>query len=189
MRLLGVLEWTWLFDTRDFAPRATCGQWTAFTETAYIGGQLLIVAAYLAIPLGLIYLSLHGRDSPRISRLTALFSAFILMCGLGHLFDGVLAFWWPAYRFFAVWHLATGIVSGVTSIVLLKRLPELLTRPDPELYQHVLATVEELRADYDKLARRYVQDNEAVADIGQKFDHLAETVRTLQHERNSGRTP
>lgn len=188
MRWLGD-AWQWLFDAQHFTPRGQCGPWTSATAAAYIGGHLLVFLAYLAIPLGLVFLWLESKESPRLRRVTVLFATFILLCGLGHLFDGVLSFIWPAYHFFAVWHVATGLVSVLTAVVLLRRLAELMARPSPELYQMLVAETEALRDDYLQLLERSVHDKQALVGIGQKFEHLAETVKAFQHERPaSGKT-
>jgi signal transduction histidine kinase/PAS domain-containing protein len=51
-----------------------------------------------------------------------LFAAFILACGLTHLFDAI-TFWYPVYRFNALIRLITGIISWVTVFYLIKLLP------------------------------------------------------------------
>src|SRR5262245_44460253 len=90
-----------LFDTSDFPDRWHCGQWTLPHGVLHIASDLLIFAAYAAIPLTLAYFVLRRRDVP-FTPVMWLFAAFILLCGTGHLLDAVV-FWYPAYRFVGIW--------------------------------------------------------------------------------------
>jgi hypothetical protein len=39
------------------------------------------------------------------------FGAFIFCCGTGHAMDGVGSWFWSGYKYFAVWHAITAVVS------------------------------------------------------------------------------
>jgi len=109
----------------EWIPRGECGPWTDTWISVYMTGQLLIVTAYLFIPTILMWaayieerverpahaLTDHER---KVARLSA--GLFIAMCGLGHM-EGIVAFVWPHYPTFAVWHMLTGIVSWWAALV------------------------------------------------------------------------
>ena len=62
-----------------------------------------------------ILVNLQATEKAR--RIGGLMCAVFLFCAGGHLLENVGAFWWPAYRFFALWHLAT---LGATSLATIK---------------------------------------------------------------------
>ncbi|WP_153800374.1 PAS domain-containing sensor histidine kinase [Foetidibacter luteolus] len=111
-----------LLDTSDWPPRWHCGKWSDFHGWLYIISDLLIWAAYFAIPVAIIkYIS--KKQDAKFIRLYFLFAAFILACGATHFLDAI-AFWIPAYRLNALVRFITAVVSWLTVFQLLKYLPE-----------------------------------------------------------------
>ncbi|HVK48007.1 MAG TPA: ATP-binding protein [Pseudobacter sp.] len=110
-----------LLDTSDWPPRWKCGTWTDFHGWLYIISDLLVWSAYFAIPL-IIMRYISKRHDARFYRLYFLFAAFILACGLTHLFDAI-TFWYPVYRMNALIRFATGVLSWLTVMYLIKLLP------------------------------------------------------------------
>ena len=102
-------------DASLFVPRSHCGNWGEWA-IVYQAANAVIAVAYMLIPLEL------GRrfpEAPAIDRFTALsFIVFILLCGGGHLLDGVVMFYWPNYRVATIWHVCTAIASVVTALTL-----------------------------------------------------------------------
>lgn len=124
---------TSLFDTTGFPARWHCG--AAWKEQPGWGwttivADLLIWAAYMAIPIVLLWLVKQRRDVP-FPRIFGLFGAFILACGTTHLIEALI-FWWPAYRLSAVVKLATAGVSLATVVAMLKVMPVALSLRGPE---------------------------------------------------------
>lgn len=78
----------------------------------HIVSDLLISAAYTAIPIVLAYVVLRRTDTP-FPRLIWLFFTFILACGTVHLIEAVV-FWVPVYRVSAIAKVITAIVSWAT---------------------------------------------------------------------------
>jgi two-component system, chemotaxis family, sensor kinase Cph1 len=114
-----------IFSTKYWPARWHCGKWSDFHGWLYIISDLMIWAAYFAIPLLLFRLITKRSDLP-FTRIFWLFIAFILLCGLTHLMDAVI-FWWPAYRLSAVIRLVAGVVSLFTVVALYKILPFIFT--------------------------------------------------------------
>ncbi len=110
-----------MFSTADWPPRWHCGNWTDFHGWLYIISDLMIWAAYFAIPV-LLFRMLTKRSDLPFSKIFWLFIAFILLCGSTHLMDAVI-FWWPAYRVSALIRFITGVVSIFTVYALYKILP------------------------------------------------------------------
>jgi chemotaxis family two-component system sensor kinase Cph1 len=110
-----------LLSTADWPPRWHCGTWTDFHGWLYIISDLMIWAAYFAIPFLLFRIIVKRKDIP-FPRLFWLFIAFILLCGTTHFIDAVI-FWWPAYRLSALVRFITGVVSIFTVVVLYRAWP------------------------------------------------------------------
>src|SRR5437870_4409543 len=89
-----------LFDTADWPPRWHCGKWSSFHGWLYIISDLLIWAAYFAIPIIIIRFITYKKHQ-RFIKLYFLFAAFILACGATHFLDAV-SFWVPVYRLSAL---------------------------------------------------------------------------------------
>lgn len=113
-----------IFSTQYWPARWNCGKWTDFHGWLYIISDLMIWAAYFAIPFLLFRLITKRTDFP-FPKIFWLFIAFILLCGATHLMDAVI-FWWPAYRLSALLRFVTGTVSLFTVYALYKILPMVL---------------------------------------------------------------
>jgi hypothetical protein len=113
-----------LFSTALWPPRWRCGEWSSFHGWLYILSDLAIWSAYFAIPLVIIkYMRL--KSALKFRGLYFLFAAFIIACGLTHLLDAV-TFWFPMYRLNALVRFFTGIISWLTVIYLVRKLPSIL---------------------------------------------------------------
>ncbi len=121
-----------LFSTADWPARWHCGNWSEFEGWLYIISDLMIWAAYFAIPL-IILRYVIRKNSTIYTRLYYLFAAFILACGSTHFIDAMM-FWIPIYRFNSLLKFVTAIISWVTVIALIKYLPSAFaTKTIPEL--------------------------------------------------------
>lgn len=97
--------------------RWDCGDWQLWEGWLYIAANMVIFLAYMAIPLS-IYMATKALKVEVMgsSWLSRIFMAFILLCGVGHAIDGVLAMYWAHYDWIVWWHTATAIVSVMTVI-------------------------------------------------------------------------
>ncbi|MCF2502044.1 ATP-binding protein [Dyadobacter sp. CY107] len=114
-----------LLATTDWPARWNCGTWSDLHGWIYIVSDLMIWAAYFAIPVLLVRVVTRRKDLP-FSKVVWLFGAFIILCGLTHLIDAAM-FWWPAYRLNAVIRSLTGVVSIFTVYSLYKILPQIFS--------------------------------------------------------------
>ncbi|WP_422931183.1 HD domain-containing phosphohydrolase [Singulisphaera sp. PoT] len=119
---------SWLLDTSSFPRRWYCGSWTPALGWLHISSDLAIFAAYISIPLALLFFLKWRRDIP-FPRIVILFSAFILSCGIGHAVEALI-FWFPAYRFAGLLKAVTAIVSWATVLATIRILPQALKLPD-----------------------------------------------------------
>lgn len=114
-----------LFDYSQFMTRGDCGNWHRWMIILYIVSNLFIWAAYITIPLSIIfakqdYVMRLLYNNYNTLQLRFAFAGFIFFCGMGHLFDNVLAFAYPTYHFFAIWHAITAGFSWHTVILLIR---------------------------------------------------------------------
>jgi hypothetical protein len=72
--------------------------------------------AYIAIAVQLfITIKVKGLFSTMPGAIKLMFALFIMSCGIGHLLDGVLPFFWPYYPLFTAWHSVTAVLSVSTA--------------------------------------------------------------------------
>lgn len=107
----------WLLDSTHFVTRDHCGTWSDSLILVYQLANFLIFLAYMTIPLSLLSMWQDNRPRKKSSLMTAMFATFIFACGFTHLMD-VLAFSWPAYRFFALVDVVTALASIPTAFLL-----------------------------------------------------------------------
>ncbi len=114
---------TGLFSTDRWPPRWKCGYWSDFHGWLYIISDLLIWAAYFAIPLIIINYVTKRKSALKFNKAYIYFAGFILLCSSTHFLDAVM-FWHPMYRLNALVRLITALVSLATVYHLIKILPQ-----------------------------------------------------------------
>jgi len=119
-----------LFDTSDFPARWHCGSWDTFLGVLHIASDLVIFAAYVAIPVVLVVFLRRRKDLP-FPKVFWLFSAFIIACGFVHLVEAII-FYHPLYRVSGLLKLVTAVVSVATVGALIPTMPKALVLRSPE---------------------------------------------------------
>ncbi|TLD69989.1 response regulator [Phragmitibacter flavus] len=120
-----------LFNTDGFVPRWNCGDWSEGHGWLHVVSDLMVFAAYFAIPLTLWYFIALKKHQVPFTLLFFLFGAFIFFCGVTHLIDATL-FWQPWYRLSGLVKLITALVSWTTVIALFRVMPRALALPGME---------------------------------------------------------
>jgi len=141
-----------LFDTSSFPPRWRCGTWSPLHGWIHVCSDVAIFAAYMAIPIVLLYFLRQRADLPFPSTLW-LFAAFIALCGTGHLIEAII-FWHPVYRFAGLVKCLTAAVSCATVVALIPLVPKVLALRSPK----------ELEAANTKLKTEMAERQRAEAD-------------------------
>jgi PAS domain S-box-containing protein len=153
-----------LFSDSGFPPRWHCGRWTDFHGWLYIISDLMIWAAYFAIPI-IIIRFITRKQGARFQKIYFLFAAFILACGTTHLLDAI-TFWYPAYRFNALMRFATGVVSWLTVFHLVRLLPAAFS----------LKTADQLETEVHQREKAETQ-----LQINNRFLNEAQEIAKLGH--------
>lgn len=105
--------------------------------------------AYTAIPASLLYLRHKRKDIP-VDWIAVCFAAFILLCGLRHVF-GIITAWWPIYWIEGLVMIVGGIVSMTTAYLLqFPVMKKLLAIPSKEERDKILAEKTQAVADAQK---------------------------------------
>jgi light-regulated signal transduction histidine kinase (bacteriophytochrome) len=118
-----------MFDSQNFMPHGHCYLWTPGVLWLNVLPDLLIAAAYFAIPFVLLHVARRRRDLP-FNSLFIWFGIFIVLCGLTHVMN-VWNVWHAAYWLEGFVKLLTAAASIPTALILWRTLPVLLAFPSP----------------------------------------------------------
>jgi PAS domain S-box-containing protein len=124
-----------LIDQASYMAHGYCLLWKPWLVVLHAGSDVLIFAAYFAIPVA-IWIFVRRRKDLEMKRLAILFAAFIFLCGLTHLVQAV-TLWWPIYETQAFLKVATAIVSVLTAVMIFPLIPKALSLPSPRTLQTV----------------------------------------------------
>lgn len=119
-----------LFSSKQYIPHGHCYLWQSPLVWLHLISDLLISLAYFSIPVILIYFIYRRNDVPFL-RVFALFGAFIVLCGTGHLLE-ILTLWHPVYWITGFEKAITALVSCYTALQLIELLPQFLALQSPE---------------------------------------------------------
>lgn len=115
-----------LFDG-SLMPHGHCLLWRHDLLALHVGGEILIVIAYFAIPSALIHL-VRKRNDLVFNWIFLLFAGFILFCGITHLISLVNV--WHGYYFIeGVAKVLTGLISIITAVMIWRLVPRALALP------------------------------------------------------------
>jgi signal transduction histidine kinase/CheY-like chemotaxis protein len=128
-----------LFSGEPFMPHGMCFQWDPAVLWLHVVSDVLIAAAYYAIPVLLFYYS-QRRPDIGFKRIFVAFGLFILACGTTHVLAAVTV-WHPIYRLDGVVKAFTALVSVATLAMLIPLMPTLIRLPSPAQIEKVNATL------------------------------------------------
>ncbi len=105
-----------VFGTAGFSPHGMCLADSGIIQLDVMANAG-IAAAYFALPVQLVVLSVHRGFGGRRQLIGMLFASFILLCGISHTID-ILTLFVPVYRFQVLELIATAVVSIATAFIL-----------------------------------------------------------------------
>jgi PAS domain S-box-containing protein len=166
-----------------YMPHGYCLLWDPWLITLHVGSDIFTFAAYSAIPLA-IWLFVRARPNVEMRGLARLFAAFILWCGLTHLFN-VITLWHPIYEIQGLVKLITAAVSVTTAVLIFPLIPKALAIPSPNEFQianaqlerEVLAhkkTLTELEQARRELENRVIERTKELSEATERFKALFE---------------
>jgi two-component system, sensor histidine kinase and response regulator len=159
-----------VFSPTQYMPHGHCYLWQTPLVWLHVTGDFLIAIAYFSIPAMLIYFIFKRRDVPFLG-IFALFGAFIVLCGTGHLLE-IWTLWHSAYWLSGIEKAITALVSCYTAGSMVTLLPQFLS----------LKTPQELEALNVKLQREIAVREDAELALRGAYDDLEIKVeaRTAQ---------
>ncbi|MEG5064226.1 GAF domain-containing protein [Microcoleus sp. B3-A4] len=119
-----------IFSPTQYMPHGHCYLWQTPLVWLHVTGDFLIAIAYYSIPAMLIYFVFKRRDVPFLG-IFALFGAFIILCGTGHLLD-IWTLWHSAYWLSGIEKGITALVSCYTAGQMVTLLPQFLSLKTPQ---------------------------------------------------------
>ena len=140
-------------STEGFQPHGLCLLWRSDVFWAHVISDAVTALAYFTIPAALVVFSLRRPDLVHRGVLY-LFVAFIVACGITHLF-GLWTLWVPDYGIQAIAKALTASVSVAAAVALWKLMPVLVTLPSPK----------QLEANNVRLAREVAERKAAEARL------------------------
>ncbi|MBD0393017.1 MAG: ATPase [Microcoleus sp. C1-bin4] len=121
--------WKTFFSSGSFIPHGHCYLWQTQLVGLHVASDSIIALAYFSIPITLVYFISKRPDLP-FDWIFALFGAFIVACGMTHLFE-LWTLWHPTYWLSGTMKAITALISFATAILLVDLMPQALALPSP----------------------------------------------------------
>ncbi len=168
----------------EYMPHGMCLLWKPWLVLLWAGSDFLIFLSYIAIPFALLMVLRKRTEVPQ-KALVLLFGAFILLCGITHLFM-IVTLWVPIYPFVGWWKLATGLVSTATAVMLFRLVPDLIRLPSPAALEVANRELQgEIAAHQATLASLDQQVRERTAALEVATTALAVQAREAVHRSSN----
>jgi two-component system, sensor histidine kinase and response regulator len=170
-----------IFSPTQYMPHGHCYLWQTPLVWLHITGDFLIAIAYYSIPAMLIYFVFKRRDVPFLG-IFALFGAFIILCGTGHLLE-IWTLWHPAYWLSGIEKAITALVSCYTAGSMVTLLPQFLSLKTPQELEVINLKLEReiaVRQDAELALRCAYEDLEI--KVQERTAQLRETNTCLEME-------
>ena len=170
-----------IFSPTQYMPHGHCYLWQTPLVWLHVTGDFLIAIAYFSIPMMLIYFIFKRRDVPFLG-IFALFGAFIILCGTGHLLE-IWTLWHSAYWLSGIEKAVTALVSCFTAGQMVTLLPQFLSLKTPQELEVINSKLQSeiaVREDAE-LALRCAYDDLEIK-VQERTAQLRETNGYLQKE-------
>ncbi|MGY6663019.1 MAG: sensor histidine kinase [Glycocaulis sp.] len=159
-------------STHGFMPHGMCYLWEPSILWTHVLSDAVIALAYFSIPAALAIFSIRRPDLV-YRPVMWLFVAFILLCGMTHLFS-IWTVWNPHYQLEGLLKAATAAVSLATAIALWPLLPRALALPSTSQLQR---SNQALQAE---IGRRDEAEARLMAVTGQLEHRVRQRTRDLE---------
>ena len=125
------MQWlNWVVDSRQYMPHGHCHLWQPTVLWMHVGSDVVMALAYFAIPAIIWSYWAQRRETSAFEWIPLLFGAFILLCGLTHVF-GAWTAWHPDYRLAGAIKALTAVVSAGAAVSLFHVMPRVLALRTP----------------------------------------------------------
>ena len=138
-------------------PHGHCYLWQTPLVSLHVISDAVIAIAYFSIPISLLYFVCKRKHDFPV-RLLILFGLFIVLCGIGHLFD-IITLWFPLYWISGLIRAATALVSAYTAFEVAILLPYFLSLQDPAILEAINQKLEKTIAE-KSVATKELKDSQ-----------------------------
>src|SRR6476620_1828660 len=170
-----------IFSPTQYMPHGHCYLWQTPLVWLHVTGDFLIAIAYYSIPAMLIYFIFKRRDVPFLG-IFALFGAFIILCGTGHLLE-IWTLCHSAYWLSGIEITITALVSCYTAGSMVTLLPQFLSLKTPQEIEAINLKLQReiaVREDAESALRCAYEDLEI--KVQERTAQLIETNTCLERE-------
>ena len=175
--------WIWDFlSTEGFQPHGMCLLWRPDVFWTHLIADTLIALSYFSIPLAVVYFA-YRRPDISYGWILYLFGAFIVACGITHIF-GIWTMWVPHYGVEGAVKVGTAAVSLTTAVALWPLMPKMLAVPSPHQLEannaRLAQEVAERKAAERRLAELNAQLERRVAERTASLARANEELRAAR---------
>lgn len=160
-----------------FMPHGHCFLWRADLLGLHVVSDTIIALSYFSIPAAIYYFTKRRSVQNRI--VPTLFIAFIITCGITHLFT-IWNFWNADYWLSGAFKALCALISLTTAVFLWLLMPKALRVPSIAEYENV---TKELKQTKDNLENRVYRKTQILGDIILDLENL---MAMMNHDFRNG---